>query len=121
MPPAPLDIAGARQRDRDGLELPTAISRTYVDAHNDRRALLYELELKDADIAECVQMLRYYANDCEECDGCGEIQVNDDRAESCPSCLEIWALITRLSPTPPPVEPVPRETVIEELDDDIPF
>lgn len=76
---------------------------------------------------DMVMMLRRYASECAECGGGGETTVGDvwgnpenDRAEPCGACQDIWELLERAVPEYRYRKPEPPKAV-EVPDDDIAF
>ena len=64
--------------------------------------------------------LREFSDYCPDCQGSGEIMLDDDYSEQCKTCRTLCELITFLTPKPPKGEPAPV-IVVEAEDDELPF
>lgn len=64
--------------------------------------------------------LRKFARHCPDCEGSGEVILDDDSSEACETCMGLNELIDYLTPKLPKPECAP--TPVEEAeDDDLPF
>jgi hypothetical protein len=78
---------------------------------------LYELQIL---CETALPALREFSNLCPDCQGSGEVMLDDDLGEQCKTCRTLCELISYLMPKPPKGEPVPV-ILVEAEDDDVLF